>query len=111
MPGRSTASSRMAAGSALSCSSHPGASREDPVSGISTHGRPRGAAVLGPGHGPAVRQPQRTVRGVLGERQQDVVVVEHVPAGCETRALPSCVSLVARRLLWPAGRLSAADRR
>ena len=35
------ASSRIAAGSALSCSSQPGASREDPVSGISTQGSPR----------------------------------------------------------------------
>ena len=43
-------------------------------------GQPAGAAVLGPGHRPAVRQPQRAVRRTFGKRQQDVVVVERLQA-------------------------------
>jgi hypothetical protein len=41
-PGRSTASSRTGAGSAVSCNSQRGASREEPVSGSRMHGTLRG---------------------------------------------------------------------
>ena len=42
MPGRSRDSTRTDSGSRTSCSIHPGESLEDPVSGMTMHGTPRG---------------------------------------------------------------------